>query len=97
MVFIILILLLSGLLIMKLLEYIIYGILPLPILWKILSKVITLILIAVGGVIFIHLLKIRYLDYYVTIEDQNITKKSIEEPIEKKQKIDTTKKSQKKK
>ena len=83
MVFIILILLLSGLLIMKLLEYIIYGILPLPILWKILSKVITLILIAVGGVIFIHLLKIRYLDYYVTIEDQNITKKSIEEPIEK--------------
>jgi len=54
-----------------------------PILWKILSKVITLILIAVGGVIFIHLLKIRYLDYYVTIEDQNITKKSIEEPIEK--------------
>ena len=68
---------------MKLLEYIIYGILPLPILWKILSKVITLILIAVGGVIFIHLLKIRYLDYYVTIEDQNTTKKSIEEPIEK--------------
>ena len=83
MVFIILILLISGLLIMKLLEYIIYGILPLPILWKILSKVITLILIAVGGVIFIHLLKIRYLDYYVTIEDQNTTKKSIEEPIEK--------------
>ena len=35
MVFIILILLLSVLLIMKLLEYIIYGILPLPILWKI--------------------------------------------------------------
>lgn len=83
MVFIILILLLSGLLIMRLLEYIIYGILPLPILWKILSKVIMLILIAVGGVIFIHLLKIRYLDYYVTIEDQNTTQKSIEEPIEK--------------
>ena len=83
MMFIILILSLSGLLIMQLLEYIIYGILPLPILWKILSKVITLILIAAGGVIFIHLLKIRYLDYYVTIEDQNTTKKSIEEPIEK--------------
>ena len=83
MMFIILILSLSGLLIMRLLEYIIYGILPLPILWKILSKVITLILIAAGGVIFIHLLKIRYLDYYVTIEDQNTTKKSIEEPIEK--------------
>ena len=83
MVFIIVILSISGLLIMKLLEYIIYGILPLPILWKILSKVITLILIGAGGVIFIHLLKIRYLDYYVTIEDQNTTQKSIEEPIEK--------------
>ena len=36
-------------------------------------------------IIFIHLFKIRYLDYFVTIEDQNVTEKTIEDPIEKKE------------
>lgn len=36
-----------------------------------------------GFIIFLHLFKIRYLDYYITIEDKNVTQKIIEEPIEK--------------
>ena len=35
-----------------------------------------------GVVIFIHMFKIRYLDYFVTIEDKNTVDKSIEIPVE---------------
>jgi len=38
-----------------------------------------------GIIIALHLFKIRYLDYFVTIEDQNVNEKTIEEPIEKKE------------
>lgn len=44
-----------------------------------------LLLIVIGIIVFIHLFKIRYLDYYVTIEDQNVTEKKIEEPIDQKE------------
>lgn len=44
---------------------------------------ITVLILAVLGIItFLHLFKIRYLDYYVTIEDRNVEKQVIEEPIE---------------
>lgn len=38
-----------------------------------------------GGIIFIHLLKIRYLDYYVTIEDSDVNSKHIEKELCKKE------------
>jgi len=49
------------------------------------SQVCFVILLILGVIIFIHLFKIRYLDYFVTIEDQNVNDKTIEEPIEKKE------------
>ena len=66
-------------------ERIIYGLIPVDFIWYPLSKVLLLMLIVFSIIIFIHLFKIRYLDYYITIEDQNATTKTIEEPIEKKE------------
>ncbi|MDO4500288.1 MAG: helix-turn-helix transcriptional regulator [Erysipelotrichaceae bacterium] len=40
------------------------------------------LLLVLGVIIFFHLFKIRYLDYYITIEDRNANEQSIEEPIE---------------
>ncbi len=37
-----------------------------------------------GIMIFLHIFKIRYLDYFVTIEDNNVNEKQIEKDIEKK-------------
>lgn len=42
---------------------------------------------ALGIIIFLHIFKIRYLDYFITIEDSNIKEKVIEEDIEKKNKF----------
>ena len=36
----------------------------------------------VGAIIFIHIFKIRYLDYFVTIEDSETNNKTIEEPVD---------------
>ena len=36
----------------------------------------------VGAIIFIHIFKIRYLDYFVTIEDNNSIDKKIEKPVD---------------
>lgn len=41
-------------------------------------------ILVMGVIIFIHLLKVRYLDYFITIEDENIDVKTTEEPVEKK-------------
>ena len=41
-----------------------------------------IIIIMISAVITFHLFKIRYLDYYITIEDQNVKEKTIERPIE---------------
>ena len=38
--------------------------------------------IVLSTIIVLHLFKIRYLDYYVVIEDKNVTKKTIEKPVE---------------
>lgn len=43
--------------------------------------------IVVGFVLLVHIFKIRYLDYFVTIEDSDITDKRVEEPIEEKEKL----------
>lgn len=52
-------------------------------LYDIIETIYMTALFILGVVIVIHLFKIRYLDYFVTIEDQNVTEKTIEEPIEK--------------
>ena len=49
------------------------------------GNIFTIVLIVISVIIFIHLFKIRYLDYYVTVEDQNVNEKSLEKPIENKQ------------
>ncbi|MBO5138346.1 MAG: helix-turn-helix transcriptional regulator [Bacilli bacterium] len=38
--------------------------------------------LAIGAITFIHIFKIRYLDYFVTIEDSEVNKKSIEKPVD---------------
>jgi len=56
--------------------------------WAITNSIMNIFGIAIGIIdliIALHLFKIRYLDYFITIEDQNVTEKTIEEPIEKKE------------
>ncbi len=50
---------------------------------NILFNLIIIISLILSIIIFIHLFKIRYLDYFVTIEDNNAIKKVIEEPFDK--------------
>lgn len=50
----------------------------------ILNNLIIIIFIALALIIFIHIFKIRYLDYFITIEDSNSTDKTIEEPVDEK-------------
>ena len=50
---------------------------------SIFEGITTLILAVLGIIVFLHLFKIRYLDYYVTIEDRNVKEQVIEDPIEK--------------
>ena len=40
--------------------------------------------LAVGIMLIIHIFKIRYLDYFVTVEDSSVNKKSIEKPVDEK-------------
>lgn len=75
----------ASMIIYSILEYIIYGLIPIIGFWNVMSIIITTILLIVSAIIFIHLFKIRYLDYFITVEDQNVTEKTIEEPIEKKE------------
>ena len=48
---------------------------------RILETLIMALLIVLGVIVFLHLFKIRYLDYYVTITDKNSLEQTIEEPI----------------
>lgn len=50
---------------------------------NILFNLVIIISLILSIIIFIHLFKIRYLDYFVTIEDNNVAKKTIEEPFDK--------------
>lgn len=49
---------------------------------RIVVNILTSIIAIVGIIVFIHLFKIRYLDYYVTITDSKATEQTVEEPIE---------------
>lgn len=49
---------------------------------NVISDIVTVILGIIGVIVFFHLFKIRYLDYYVTITDKTIEKQVVEEPIE---------------
>lgn len=44
------------------------------------ENVFIILLVVVGAIVLFHLFKIRYLDYYVTVEDQNIEEKILEKP-----------------
>lgn len=46
---------------------------------KLLESVYVIILLMIAIIIFIHIFKIRYLDYFITIEDKTINHKIIEE------------------
>ena len=59
-------------------RYVPYG----DIISNVLSDIITVILAIIGTIVFFHLFKIRYLDYYVTITDNTIEQQVIEQPIE---------------
>lgn len=52
---------------------------------NIVINILSIIFGIVGLIVALHLFKIRYLDYFVTIEDQNAVEKTIEEPVEKKE------------
>lgn len=57
------------------------------------ESIYIIILLIIGIIILLHLFKIRYLDYYITIEDKNIDKKVIEsEVIDKHEFIDSSRK-----
>ena len=48
---------------------------------NILNVIFAILYIVLSTIIVLHLFKIRYLDYYVVIEDKNVTKKTIEKPV----------------
>lgn len=53
--------------------------------FKIIKMIYSIFSIALGFIITIHLFKIRYLDYYITIEDNETKDKVIEDDINKKE------------
>ncbi len=55
-------------------------------------NLLTVFLSITGLVIFIHIFKIRYLDYYITIEDNTIEEKIVEKEIDEKKVIKERKK-----
>ena len=88
--FILLLLIFTFFLIHEVLENLIYDIfyiLPYDfyeIIINFIEAIFSGLFIVLGGIIFIHLLKIRYLDYYITIEDNNTINKTIEKEIKEK-------------
>lgn len=78
----------------------IYGVilgnlLTIPVLSVIVNNIIDplliIALIVLGIMIFLHLFKIRYLDYFITIEDNDITEKQTEKALPEEKKIDNKK------
>lgn len=65
--------------------YSVFSILPYPFdlyTIRVLSKLCMLLFTILGVITFLHLFKVRYLDYYVTIEDATVHEKIIEEEID---------------
>lgn len=53
-----------------------------------LNGIVVIGLIILALIIFFHLFKIRYLDYYEIIEDKNISEKVIEKPIDEEKRVE---------
>ncbi len=89
MIFLCFVLFIIGAIISSILDGIIYSILKfLPetihyFLSNIIETIYMTILLVLGIIIVIHIFKIRYLDYFITVEDSSVREKTIEEPIEK--------------
>lgn len=69
-------------------SYFIGGILSFNGSWiinRFITNILWIICIGIGILITFHLFKIRYLDYYVTIVDDTVSEKSIEEAVDKKE------------
>lgn len=58
---------------------------------RVIEPLIIIALIIIGIIIFIHLFKIRYLDYFVTIEDNEVKEKQTEKAIVEEKIIDNKK------
>ena len=81
------ILLISGMIIYNLIFSILLNkLLSIPFISKIISYVIDplliIFLILCGIIIFLHIFKIRYLDYFITIEDSGVDKKNLEKELD---------------
>lgn len=78
--------------------YPILSLLP-NLMYSILHTIISLVYrifgIVVGFVLLVHIFKIRYLDYFITIEDAETTEKKIEAPIEEEEKLENHENSRK--
>lgn len=89
MIFLCFVLFIIGAIISSILDGIIYSILKfLPetihyFLSNIIETIYMTILLVLAIIIVIHIFKIRYLDYFITVEDSSVREKTIEEPIEK--------------
>lgn len=55
------------------------------------DPLLLMLLIVLGTIIFLHLFKIRYLDYFITVEDSNALEKSTEKALEDEKIIDNKK------
>ena len=80
MAFIILILFLGGMIIFNIIDVLfIKLLLNIPrvgeLFYHTIGNMLNIILYIIGIILFIHLLKVRYLDYYVTIEDDSVKEK----------------------
>jgi len=104
MAFLVIVLVFLGFVCYYVLDLITYEILDMiPFQTRFLSRVFSSLysvsLLVVGIIIFFHLFKIRYLDYFVTVEDKNVEKQTVEDPVEKQenQKQSSTKPQEKEK
>lgn len=87
MAFIILILFLGGMIIFNIIDVLfIKLLLNIPrvgeFFYHTICNMLNIILYIIGIILFIHLLKVRYLDYYVTIEDDSVKEKTIEKEVD---------------
>lgn len=58
---------------------------------RLINPIFLVALIVIGLIIFLHLFKIRYLDYFITIEDKDAREKSTEKALEDEKIIDNKK------
>lgn len=58
---------------------------------KIVSPLFIIALIVIGIIVFLHLFKIRYLDYFITIEDNNVKEKKLEKALAEEKIVDNKK------